>query len=207
MELVSRWGSPLTSEAPHSLAYPSPVKRRGHTTDLSDCQGSSARPTLSLSFSGCGGAMHISIRQQSTAPLSGCRGNPSCFREGALTSPQPGVSSDLQFLFQFLCVCVWLPGWFCWYSKVTDSVWELVATESEAWHLNCPGNMTACCRVGNINHRKFGADGADMNLAGGHWTRSKIPQVRHHFLSSSSFQSHGCWKWVCRPIKNVGYIH
>lgn len=107
MELVSRWGSPLTSEAPHSLAYPSPVKRRGHTTDLSDCQGSSARPTLSLflSFSGCGGAMHISIRQQSTAPLSGCRGNPSCFREGALTSPQPGVSSDLQFLFQFLCVC------------------------------------------------------------------------------------------------------
>ncbi len=49
MELVSRWGSPLTSEAPHSLAYPSPEKRRGHTTDLSDCQGSSARPTLSLS--------------------------------------------------------------------------------------------------------------------------------------------------------------
>ena len=52
MELVSRWGSPLTSEAPHSLAYPSPAKkRRGHTTDLSDCQGSSARPTLSLSLS------------------------------------------------------------------------------------------------------------------------------------------------------------
>lgn len=49
MELVSRWGSPLTSEAPHSLAYPSPVKRRGHTTDLCDCQGSSARPILTLS--------------------------------------------------------------------------------------------------------------------------------------------------------------
>lgn len=50
MELVSRWGSPLTSEAPHSLAYPSPVKRRGHTADLSDCQGSSTRPSLSLSL-------------------------------------------------------------------------------------------------------------------------------------------------------------
>lgn len=42
MELVSRWGSPLTSEAPRSRAYPSPVKRRGHTTDLSDGWGSNA---------------------------------------------------------------------------------------------------------------------------------------------------------------------
>lgn len=46
MELVSRWGSPLTSEAPHSLAYPSPVKRRGHTTDLSlPAKSSSGEPT------------------------------------------------------------------------------------------------------------------------------------------------------------------
>lgn len=198
MELVSRWGSPLTSEAPHSLAYPSPVKRRGHTTDLSDCQGSSARPTLSLSFSSCGGAMHLSLRQQSTAPLT--------FQRRSTDKPPARCLIRSAGSFS-VSVCVWLPGWFCWYSKVTDSVWELVATESEAWHLNCPGNMTACCRVGNINHRKFGADRADMNLAGGQWTRSKIPQVRHHFLSSSSFQSYGCWKWACRQIKNVGYVH
>lgn len=46
MELVSRWGSPLTSQAPHSLAYPSPVNRRGHTTDLSlPAKSSSGEPT------------------------------------------------------------------------------------------------------------------------------------------------------------------
>lgn len=46
MELVSRWGSPLTSEAPHSLAYPSRVNRRGDTTDLSlPAKSSSGEPT------------------------------------------------------------------------------------------------------------------------------------------------------------------
>lgn len=46
MELVSRWGSPLTSQAPHSLAYPSPVNRRGDTTDLSQpAKSSSGEPT------------------------------------------------------------------------------------------------------------------------------------------------------------------
>lgn len=138
------------------------------------------RQADSLSLSGRGGARHLRLRQQSTAPGFRWQGNPSRFREQSPTNSQPGVTSDLQVFFWVL-----LLGWFCWFSKVTNSVWELDATESEARHLNCPGNMTACCSVGHINHRKLGADGADVNLAGGHWPVSEIPKVYHHFLSSS----------------------
>lgn len=180
MELVSRWGSPLTSEAPHSLAYPSPVKRRGHTTDLSDCQGSSARPTLSLSVWSWRGQASETLKGNKVLRSSlGDRATPHASERWAPSQ----VSHQTGRFFFYVCD-------FCWFSRVTDSVWELVATESEAWHLNCPGNMTACCSVGRINHSKLGAEGADMNLAGGHWPQSEIPQVYQHFLSSSV----GCWK-------------
>lgn len=115
-------------------------------------------------------------RQQSTAPLSGWQGSPSLFRAGAATSSRPGITDRPAGFFSSLCVC----GWFCWFCKVSDSVWELVATETEAWHLNCPGNMTARCSVGHINHSKLGAD-MDMNLAGDHWPGSEIPQISHYF--------------------------
>lgn len=65
--------------------------------------------------------------------------------------------------------------------------------------------MTACCRVGNINQSKSGAERANMILAGGHWTGSKIPQVYHHFLSSSIFQHYGWLKNMCAQIEKVGY--
>lgn len=52
--------------------------------------------------------------------------------------------------------------------------------------------MPACCSVGRINHSELWADGADMILAGGQWPESEIPQVYHHFLSSSALQLYGC---------------
>lgn len=75
---------------------------------------------------------------------------------------------------------VGLPGWLCWYSGVTDSVWELVATETEAWHLNCTGNITARCRAGNINHSKLGTDGS--------WIWQEVTELRvkfHRFTINS----------------------
>lgn len=41
-------------------------------------------------------------------------------------------------------------------------MWELVATESEDWRFNCPGNMTACGSVGHIHHH---------SATGGRWSR------------------------------------
>ena len=187
MELVSRWGSPLTSEAPHSMAYPSPVKRRGHTTDLSDCQGPSARPTLSLSVWSWRGQASRSKATKHCSPLWMTKPTPHVSKTEQWRAPSQ-VSHQTCRVFFYR---VWLPGRFCWFRKV-HSVWEPLATESEAWHLNWQGNMPACCSVGRINHSELWADGADMILAGGQWPESEIPQVYHHFLSSSALQLYGC---------------
>lgn len=173
MEMVSRWGSPLTSEAPHSLVYPSPVKRRGHTTDLTDCWGSSV---LSLSgWSWRGGYLRLWKTTKNCSPF-GQKGSPSCMRAGSVTCSQWG------FAFLHVFLCVWLLSWFWWFTKLTHSVWKMVATESEAWHANGQGSMIACSSVGRLNHSKLWVDGAHVNLAEGRWLGAKF----HRFTITSS---------------------
>lgn len=140
MELVSRWGSPLTSEAPHSLAYPNPVKKEGPH------HRSFWLPRLqhqadSFSFCLVVGGPNITRLWKATDRRS------VFWMTGQSLTPQ-SRSRD-----EHSAKCHFRPAGF---SKVTDSVWELVATESEAWHLNYTGNMTACCRVSHINHCKVG---------------------------------------------------
>lgn len=159
MEMVSRWGSPLTSEAPHSLVYPSPVKRRGHTTDLTDCWGSSV---LSLSGWSWRGGISDFERQQRTAPLLDRRAAPHAWEQ------------DQWHAFLHVFLCVWLLSWFWWFTKLTHSVWKMVATESEAWHANGQGSMIACSSVGRLNHSKLWVDGAHVNLAEGRWLGAKF---------------------------------
>lgn len=188
MELVSRWGSPLTSEAPHSLAYPSPVNRRGHTTDLSLPAKSRIPPpnppswppsysfTLSAFLPGCREAkLKLCSCDDWATPVTLPK------EERALTSLQLGVSYHLRF--SLLCVHSAAQSAWCLYSWTQFG--SRLATEPEAWHLNCSGNIAAHCRVASINHRAFlGADAADTNLAGSQKSWVKIPQVHHHFLSS-----------------------
>lgn len=99
MELVSQWGSPRTSEAPHSLAYPSPVKRRGHHTSLSLPR--LQRQTDSLlwlitTVEGGGGAGHLGLSKGKKVLVCSQddRRNPLVLPPhpaGAATSSQPGV--------------------------------------------------------------------------------------------------------------------
>lgn len=106
----------------------------------------------------------------------GQKGSPSCMRAGSVTCSQWG------FAFLHVFLCVWLPSWFWWFSKVTHSVWKMVATESEAWHANGQGSMIACSGVGRLNHSKLWVDGAHVNLAEGRWLGAKF----HRFTITSS---------------------
>lgn len=168
MELVSRWGSPLTSEAPHSLAYPGPVKKEGphhssfwlprlHRRADSVCLVVGG-PSLRL-WRGVERCSYFWVTGQSLMSLN------------LEMSTQPGVTSNLQ---DPSSVCDCWDARFCWFSKVNGSVWEPVAAGSEVWHLNWLGIVTACCCVSHISHSEFGIDGGDMNLAWGHWPGSKI---------------------------------
>lgn len=104
MELVSRWGSPLTSEAPHSMAYPSPVKRRGHTTDLSDCQGPSARPTLSLSVWSWRGQASRSKATKHCSPLWMTKPTPHVSKTEQWRAPSQVSHQTCRFFFT-VCDC------------------------------------------------------------------------------------------------------
>lgn len=150
MELVSRWGSPLTSEAPHSLAYPSPVKRRGHTTDLSPPAKSSSGeplphlpiPPIPLSYS----SYPVAVRPTSSSALLMTGQPPSRCRRRSTEKP-PARCLKPSAIFSAA-----RSAW-CRYSKTQCG--SRLATEPEAWHLNCPGNIAAHCRVGSINHTEF----------------------------------------------------
>lgn len=185
MELVSRWGSPLTSQAPHSLAYPGPVKRRGHTTDLSDYHGSSAGPTHSLSLSVWSGRGQASEATKA-APHASQQWAPS----RVVTSPGG--------LFFYVYDC---RGWFCWFSKVTDSV---------AW--------TGCYWLRSLTlelrrqHDWFAA-GWVTSITGSRWPTEQTQTWREvtdlrgkfHRFTISSFHPGlstgcGCWKRMSEVV-------
>lgn len=115
----------------------------------------------------------------STAPLFWWLGNPFAFQRRSADTPAARclIRSALFFI-----LCVQLPGRLCWYSHFSGSVWEPVATEPEAWHLNCPGNMAARCGVGNINHRKLGGRPEQTRT----WQEVRELGVKFHRLSITS---------------------
>lgn len=95
--------------------------------------------------------------------------------------------------FSLLCVrSAAQPAW----SRCSEThCGSRLATEPEAWHLNCPGNIAAHCRVGSINQREFwGPTRQTQTWQEVRGVGVKIPQVRHHFRAGR----------VRRQIGNVG---
>lgn len=117
-----------------------------------------------------GGYLRLWKTTKNCSPF-GQKGSPSCMRAGSVTCSQWG------FAFLHVFLCVWLLSWFWWFTKLTHSVWKMVATESEAWHANGQGSMIACSSVGRLNHSTREPGRRSV-------TRGKIPKVYNHFLSS-----------------------